>query len=117
MKRLRTLQDELLSWQQHNFPHRPSWQPLLGLQEELGELSHAYLKRAQKIRTTENHTENIKDAVGDIVVYLADFCNAEGIDLEEAIFETWARVKQRDWRACPATATSPTAPAPQKASP
>jgi len=95
---LKGLQVELKPWVEHNFGSRPSWQPLLGIQEEVGELSHAYLKRAQGIRTEENHTENIKDAVADILIYLADFCNAEGIDLQHELNETWSRVSKRDWK-------------------
>ncbi len=95
---LATLQRELAPWVEHNFGERPSWQPLLGLQEEIGELAHAYLKRAQGIRTNENHDEGIRDAVADITIFLCDFCNAEGIDLEAEISKTWGKVKQRDWK-------------------
>lgn len=104
MSTLKTLQSELEPWQARNFPGRPSWQPLLGMMEELGELSHSFLKRAQGIRTTEDHDAGIKDAVADVVVYLADFCNAEGIDLEKEIIDTWAQVRQRDWASDPANA-------------
>lgn len=101
---LRQLQDELKPWEQHNFGDRPSWYPLLGVVEEVGELAHAYLKRAEGIRLNENHTEKERDAVGDIVIFLADFCNAQGYDMGEIIAETWARVKQRDWKADPIAA-------------
>lgn len=96
---IRKLQRDMLPWVQHNFPNRPAWQPLLGLQEELGELSHAYLKRAQGIRVTEDHNGNIKDACADILIFLCDFCNAEGIDLESVVTEVWENVvSKRDWR-------------------
>ena len=98
---LRKLQKEQKPWVEHNFGDRPSWQPLLGVAEEVGELCHAFLKRAQGIRNTENHTENIKDAVADIVIYLSDFCNAEGIDFETTVQETWDKVKNRDWKKDP----------------
>lgn len=95
---LKELQIQLRHWQEHNFPGRPAWQPLLGLQEELGELSHAYLKREQNIRVTENHNENIRDAVADILIFLCDFCNAENIDIETELQRTWTEVSKRDWR-------------------
>jgi NTP pyrophosphatase (non-canonical NTP hydrolase) len=95
------VQEELKPWVKHNFGDRPSWQPLLGIQEEVGELSHAYLKRAQGIRVNENHTEAIKDAVADIIIYLCDFCNTENINLEEQIAKTWAEVSKRNWKANP----------------
>lgn len=93
-----TVQTELRPWQEHNFPGRQPWEPLLGLVEEVGELSHSYLKRHQRIRIEEDHDARIKDAVADILVYLCDFCNAEKIDLQKTLRETWEKVRQRDWQ-------------------
>lgn len=104
MSALNTVQEELKPWQDHNFPGRPSWVPLLGIQEEAGELAHAYIKRHQGIRNTENHEANIRDAVADLIVFLCDFCNAEGINLEEELVKTWNQVKQRDWKKNPNSA-------------
>lgn len=98
MNQLQQIQKELKPWVAHNFGPRPSWQPLLGVQEEVGELSHHFLKREQKIRSNENHTEEIKDAVADTMIYLMDFCNCEGIDLSSILQETWDKVKKRDWK-------------------
>jgi len=64
--------------------------------EEGGELAHAFLKRHQGIRKVT--LDDVGDAVGDIIVYLADFCNAYGIDLQESVDETWDKVKYRDWK-------------------
>jgi NTP pyrophosphatase (non-canonical NTP hydrolase) len=102
---LRKLQEELKPWVLHNFGYRPSWQPLLGIQEEVGELSHAYLKRAQGIRKGENHEEAMKDAAADIIVFLCDFCNAENIDLASTLQEVWNKVSKRDWKVNPVTGT------------
>lgn len=101
---LRQLQDEQRPWVAHNFPERTTWMPLLGVMEELGELAHAHLKQAQGIRTHEDHNELARDAVADIVIFLADYCSARGFDLETLVSETWAKVKQRDWRVNPDTA-------------
>ena len=88
----------ITQWQIKNFPgNENSWHPLLGLQEELGELSHAYLKRAQGIRVNEKHDENIKDAVGDIFIYLLDFCRREGISFEHCLDTAMDDVLVRDW--------------------
>ena len=67
--------------------------------EEVGELSHAHLKREQGIRGTEGeHTLAIEDAVADIVIFLADYCNSQGIDLESTVVRVWDTVvKPRDW--------------------
>lgn len=99
---LTQLQEELKPWQLHNFGNRPSWMPLLGACEEIGELAHAHLKQAQGIRgTPEEHIAKKKDAVCDAIVFLADYCNAEGIDLEATLAATWAEVKQRDFKKFP----------------
>lgn len=96
---LRDLQDELRPWQAHNFPGSPSWQSFVGISEEVGELGHAFLKKAQNIRgTAEEHNAAMVDAVADIIVYIADFCNKEDIDLQAAIEKTWGEVKLRKWR-------------------
>ena len=98
---LRKLQEEQKQWVKHNFGERPSWMPLLGAVEELGELAHAHLKESQGIRLSEDHTENAKDAVADIVIYLADYCSSRGFDFESIVQETWNDVKQRDWKKDP----------------
>ena len=92
------LQDQVKKWSLHNFGQVPRWQPLLGAVEEVGELAHSFLKREQKIRgTDEEHEANEKDAIGDIVVYLADFCWRSGYDLNMIVEDTWETVKKRDW--------------------
>jgi len=101
---LRELQEQQKPWVQHNFGDRPAWQPLLGIAEEVGELCHAHLKHAQGIRTGEDHEAAKRDAVADIVIYLSDYCNAEGIDLQSAIEDTWQEVQKRDWKANPSDA-------------
>lgn len=95
---LSDVQRELKPWQAHNFPDRPQWQPLLGISEEVGELHHAFLKRAQDIRNNEDHAAKIRDALGDIMIFMCDFANGEGINLDDVLTETWEQVRQRDWR-------------------
>lgn len=96
---LTRVQRELKPWQNHNFTGRPAWQPLLGVSEEVGELHHAYLKRAQNIRgTAEEHKAAIEDAIADIIVFLCDFANEEEIDVEAALNKTWDKVRTRNWR-------------------
>ncbi len=91
------LQNEVFVWTNHNFPNQQKWHPVLGLSEEVGELCHSYLKREQGIRVEEVHRDKIVDAVGDIVIFLCNFCNWEGIDLEKTVQKVWSEVKQRDW--------------------
>lgn len=101
MLTLRRLQSQMKRWQGHNFPDRPSYQPLLGAVEELGELAHAHIKSEQGIRTGEDHESAKMDAVADVVIFLADYCNAEGIDFQDALDCTWEMVSKRDWQAYP----------------
>ena len=102
MRELTRLQDAVQEWQQRNFAPILPHQPLLGLQEEVGELAHAHLKQEQGIRGTwAEHQQAKTDAVGDIAIYLAAYCAVNGIDLGAAVDETWAKVSQRDWRADP----------------
>ena len=89
---------ESITWTQRNFGEHPSWHPLLGIVEEVGELSHAHLKSEQGIRgSVDEHLLEKIDAIGDIVIYLTDYCNQEGINFEQAVSETWRKVKERDW--------------------
>lgn len=119
------IQKEIEVWTEYNFGNRgvgEQWQQLLGLIEECGELagvvseegyidengnmlklqnavgklSHCFLKRSQGIRK-KDYDAGIKDAVGDIMVYLLNFCNKEGISVETCLEETWNEVKKRDW--------------------
>jgi NTP pyrophosphatase (non-canonical NTP hydrolase) len=82
------------------------YQPLLGAMEELGELAHAQLKSEQGIRMNEDHRANKIDAIADVIIYLADYCNGQGIDLEDALRTTWNQVRQRDWTRNKETGTS-----------
>jgi len=81
---LQTLQNEQAVWSEKNFGEQPPTAPLLGLIEEVGELAHAVLKRNQGIRTGENHIEQMKDAIGDIVIYAADYATRQGFQLDAA---------------------------------
>jgi NTP pyrophosphatase (non-canonical NTP hydrolase) len=61
---------------------------------------HAHLKEVQDIRgTAAEHQAKAKDSIGDIIVYLADYCNARGWNLEEIVREVWPKVRKRDWAA------------------
>ena len=95
---LHEIQKEVRIWVDKNFPDSPIHQPILGLMEELGELSHAVNKREQKVRLNEDYKADVFDAVGDIVIYLMHFCNIEGIDLMSCIEKVWGKVKKRDWQ-------------------
>ena len=72
------IQWKLWKWQEENFgptsSSAPPRHPFLGMCEESGELVHSILKLSQGIRgTREEHIAHIKDAIGDIMVYLINF--------------------------------------------
>ena len=100
---LSVLQAEHRQWLKRNFPTQQPHEPLLGLIEEVGELSHAHLKYEQGIRgyNKSQFLVEAEDAVGDLVIYLASYCNANNLDLETCVERTWAKVRQRDWVADP----------------
>ena len=101
---LDVLQMEIGKWSDYNFPENKPYQPLLGCQEELGELAHAHLKHEQGIRKGIDLSITIalkEDAVADIFIYLLDYCNRSGIVFSEIIKKTWNEVSQRDWQKCP----------------
>ena|SRR3972149_6512314 len=95
------LQREVMEWTNENFgglKDRPKHHPLIGMMEELGELCHSHLKSEQNIRgTNEHHQENAKDAIGDILIFMVDYCNINGYRLQQIIEDVWSEVKERDW--------------------
>lgn len=117
--KLAELQIEVALWHRKNFPNAVPHQPLLGIVEEVGELflahfralgwiseavgrlSHAHLKAEQQVRTDEDHEAAKRDAVGDIAIFLINYCELNGIDFEATLLETWNEVRKRDWQADP----------------
>lgn len=70
-------------WVARNFPPIPGEVPgndsVLGCIEELGELTHGFLKLKQGIRgTPEEHNAAMRDAVGDLIIYLLGVMSAHG---------------------------------------
>jgi len=83
-----TLQAEQAEWALANFGDgRDPSHALMGMMEELGELADAikglpYQELGQKESPPREETvENIKDALGDFVIYAADYCTLKGWDM------------------------------------
>lgn len=91
------VQAEVLEWNEKNFESAELWEAFVGAVEELGELGHHLLKRHQKIRPSEDHDAGIRDAVGDIVIFLMQFCSREGVYLADCVEAVWKEVRRRDW--------------------
>ncbi|AFZ74775.1 MazG-like family protein [Natronobacterium gregoryi] len=77
MSTFETLQGEVSEWSRENFADQPTANPLLGVAEELGELT-------EHLAVHDCLTEYELDCVGDLLVYLADFCARRGFDLQAA---------------------------------
>lgn len=76
IEKLQAMQAEQRPWVAHNFGDRPSWMPLLGIVEELGEreqCDHDY-------GGSERHDE-VVDALADVMVFSMDYCSAMGWDI------------------------------------
>jgi NTP pyrophosphatase (non-canonical NTP hydrolase) len=97
------IQKEIKCWGKRNFPGAEPYYCILGVVEEVGELSRAHLKPIQGIRLNENHKEAERDAIGDISIFLMHFCAMRGYLLSTIIEQTWEEVRKRDWRSNPET--------------
>lgn len=69
----RTLQAQHKIWVLHNFGEREPWQPLLGMAEEIAELNEAL---------GSSKESEVRDALADIMIFMADFATAMGMDLQ-----------------------------------
>lgn len=71
----------------------------------IGRLTHAHLKGEQGIRYTPEEIRAKKaDAVGDLLVYLADYCGRAKLQMADCVGLTWREVRERDWVANPTNA-------------
>jgi NTP pyrophosphatase (non-canonical NTP hydrolase) len=87
------LQDDIFKWFMENFSAGQSeedliLQQLAGMIEETGELTHGILKLKQQIRKDENHIEQIKDAIGDILIFECNLCSLVEVNMDDVILET-----------------------------
>jgi NTP pyrophosphatase (non-canonical NTP hydrolase) len=101
---LKEFQQEVLEWSKKNFGEdEDPFLRVFGMVEEVGELCHAVLKSKQSIRHVDDQRARdlIEDALGDIMVYMADLAGRLDIDFDLAVFKTWNEVKLRDWTLYP----------------
>lgn len=66
---------------------------ILKIQEELGELSSAYLKLTQRARVGEQTTneleKNLEDEIADIIAMTLLFAKNKNIDVEKTLINKW----------------------------
>jgi NTP pyrophosphatase (non-canonical NTP hydrolase) len=113
------LQEEVAQWAAQNFPTRNTNKRLIGMTEEIGEfafqkleellpfihmvrqlgrVAHHHNKQLDGIRGSyEFHDEKIQDALGDIFLFMTDYCELKEWKIADVIQKTWNEVKQRDW--------------------
>ena len=96
---IKQLQLRHRSWEFSNFPRHSPENCIFGMMEELGELTHAWLKHEQGIREyDEDKLEGeVEDAVGDIFFYMLALCNNVGLDFYQLLRSTAQIVWARDW--------------------
>ena len=88
-KTLSEIQAELKVWTIYNFGKQESIIPIMGMIEELGELTHAHLKELQGIRKSDFLADK-KDAIADIIIYLLNYFNCsneEILEIEDVIYD------------------------------
>lgn len=96
---LNEYQRKVTDWSRRNFGehYQTGYRNLLGVMEELGELSHSHLKQEQQIRMNEDHEAKKRDAIGDMLVFLLNYCDSQNYLLSEILKEVWDEIKARDW--------------------
>lgn len=94
---LRKLQKEVREWSNKNFPDKKPHQPLIGIMEEIGELSHVRLKYEQELYQLPYYYQETKDGVADLFIFLLDYCNQVGIDFDDALKEGWEYIQTRNY--------------------
>lgn len=100
MSDIREIQAEVHAWVLHNFGNSNELATYGGLVEETGEVMQAAVKRSSGIRGTHDEwTAKIRKESADVFIKLCDIAQFEGFDLDDAIADRWAVVRQRDWKA------------------
>ena len=101
---LRELQEKHCDWSDENFGDvtghfdRGVLHCALGAAEEIGELCHGVLKAEQGIRgSVDDHRDGVRDAIGDIVLYLIDLCGKLGLEFEAVLRDVSEEVHGRNW--------------------
>ena len=99
MHTIKHLQRNAFKWQERNFDDAKAYQVLLVVCEEVGELCHAHVKEEQGIRGTAKENQKLgKDAVGDIMISLANYCSLRGWSMKKCVNTAWKDVRKRDWK-------------------
>lgn len=78
------MQDEQIAWSLRNFGQQPAHRPMLGIVEELCELEEAQLiGEDEYLGGVAEYKKDVLDAVGDIGIYMLDYCGKRGWSMDE----------------------------------
>lgn len=94
---LSDLQKEVYQWWLKELADKPGGaiNNFYGLVEEVGELARTIICANQGRKGYDDPAKchrDRKDAVSDVLIFLMNYCSGEGIDLQEAVNETWDKV-------------------------
>src|SRR3990172_3730987 len=96
---LKHLQGEVYAWHCNNFGDAAPFEMLMGLTYEIGKLGKYELQAMQGLVKVEaDHNARIRDALGDAVIYIMQYCSSRGWSLADVLELTWAAVSRRDWK-------------------
>lgn len=95
MLKLKEYQEKFNEFDKILYPGNDTMKMTLGVAEEVGELCHHVLKRAQGLGDPKEHLEEIKDALADIAVFSMQIASFEGIDWEENFYKIADEVLKR----------------------
>jgi len=90
-------QAEIGAWSREQFGDQDSVNPLIGAQEELGEVAQITLKRRQGIREDEFTNEDLEIEVADVIIYLMDFCERNDVSMSNGLEQAQRKVLGRDF--------------------
>lgn len=79
-----SIQDQMYEWQQETYPQSDVWTDIAGIAEEFGELAQVQIDKhvGREPRDDFNTNEEaMKDAVGDMMVYLGNFAAKHELNL------------------------------------
>lgn len=82
------VQNDIIRWSESRkiIPNSTPQAQFMKMMSEIGELSDATMK---------NDMDGIKDAVGDVMVCLINYCALKDIDLVECLYVAYDQIKHR----------------------
>lgn len=100
MCEINTVQAQFKEWSQKNFGPLPDTFHITKLTEEVGEAAHAVVRlyhQSQGKKVNPKSEDNLKDALGDIMIILMNLANNHGWSLATIFRETANEVLARDY--------------------